>query len=131
MNSRTPPLPTLMKKILPWTRQMVMKTEDSLVFSWERRHIPLVLFSLFWTLILNIYFSFSQFIFQVLLSSWTFIYMFTIYILSFTSVSSSHLMSSVNFPLFAKMLPWHNIFVLCNTFTNATKQRFSGYDESL
>ena len=51
-NLRTPPLLTPTKKILPRTHQLATKTEDSLVFSWEGRHIPLVSF-LFWTLILN------------------------------------------------------------------------------
>ena len=35
---------SLMKKILLWTCQMAAKTEDSLVFSWEGRHIPFILF---------------------------------------------------------------------------------------
>ena len=121
---------TLMKKILHWTHQMVMKTEDSLVFSWEGRHIPFVLF-LCWTFMLDVYFHFLQFIFQVSLPSWTFIYMFVIYIPSFNSISSSHFLPLVNFPLFTKTLPWHNIFASCDTFTNAMKQRCYGYDELL
>ena len=29
-----------------------------------------------------------------------------------------------HFPLFTKMLPWHDIFALHNIFANAMKQRF-------
>ena len=69
-----------------------MKTEDSLVFSWEGRHIPFILF-LFWTFILDVFiFHFLQFILQVSVPFWMFIYMFVIYIQSFTSVSNSHFM---------------------------------------
>ena len=68
MSSRTQPLPTpMMKKMLPRTRQTVTKTEDSLVFSWEGRHIPFIS-PLFWTFILDVLFSFSRLIFLVFAS---------------------------------------------------------------
>ena len=136
MSSKTPPLPTPMtiatispmKKILLQTHQMATKTEDSLVFSWEGRdiyHFPLFLFHLFILDIpLGCLFSFSQLIFQVSLSSWSFIYMFAIYIPSLPPFHVCTLIPLDNFPLFAKMLPWCDIFALHDTFANATQQRF-------
>ena len=68
MSSRTCLLPTPtmiamtlpIKKILLWTCQMATKTEDSLVFSWEGRHIPFSFRFLFWTFLLDIYFHFRD-----------------------------------------------------------------------
>ena len=50
--------------------------------------------------------------------------MFAIYISSSPPFQVYTLMPSDNFPLFAKMLPWHDIFALHNTIANAMKQRF-------
>ena len=111
MDDAVTTLPT--KKILPWTCRMVTKTEDSLVFSWEGRHIPFVLL-LFWTFILDISFHFCD-----LHSEFYIHFKFTLYPFS-------------QFPLFLqKCFHGITIFALCDTFTNATKQRFYGYDESL
>ena len=132
MSSRTSPLPTpttiattsLTKKILLRTCQVATKTEDSLVFSWEGRHLPFLFHFLFQTFLLDIYFHFLRLIFQVSLSSWSFIYMFAIYIPSSPLFQVYTLMPSGNFPLFAKTLPRCDVFALHDTFTNATKQRF-------
>ena len=90
MSSKTPPLltPTTiatispMKKILLQTHQMATKTEDSLVFSWEGRDIYHFSFHIYsgHFLLDVLFFSFSRLIFRVLLLSWSFIYMFALYI---------------------------------------------------
>ena len=60
---------------------MAMKTEDSLVFSWEGRHIPFLFSLSFRTISLGRLFSFLRFDFLwVSLSSWLFIYIFVIHI---------------------------------------------------
>ena len=130
MSLKTRPLPTLttiattspIKKILLWTFQMAMKTEDSLVFSWEGRHTPFSFCFLFQTFLLDVYFHLFDF------PSFTFILVIYLYVHNlhseFTSVSSSHSMPSVNFPSFTKTLPWRDIFASCDTIANAMKQRF-------
>ena len=102
---------------------MVTKTEDSLVFSWEGRHI---LFSF------HFYFGhFSwmfTFIFAIDFLSFAFILVVYLYVhdihFKFTSVSCLHLLLLDNFPLFTKTLPWRDIFTSCDTIANAMKQRF-------
>ena len=76
---------SLTKNMLLRTHQMTVKTEDSLVFSWEGRDIYHFLFRIYFrhfllNVLLSILLSFLRFIFQVSLSSWSFIYMFAIYI---------------------------------------------------
>ena len=112
-----------MKKILLWTHQMATRTEDSLVFSWEGRHVPF-----HFAFILDIYLGHLIFIFAIDFLSFASILVVYLYVCDlhseFTSISCLHFMPSVNFLLFAKILLWRDIFALRNIFTNAMKQRF-------
>ena len=112
-SSRTQPLPTLtmtattspMKKTLPQTCQMAMKTEDSLVFSWEGRHIPI-------HFVLDI--CFRHFISHLWFSFWD-LHPFEVHTLSLQSISlySSKHFHGATFLLcvIPSQMPWSRGFV--------------------
>ena len=49
----------------------------------------------------------------------------------FATISSSHFMPSINFPLFTKTLPWRIILASRDIFTKCLEAEVFGYDESL
>ena len=109
------------KKILPQTHQVATKTEDSLVFSWKGRHIPFSFHFYFghfsWMFIFIFRDWYSEFHFHLVClftCSW-----FTFQVSLPFQVHT--FMPSVNFPLFAERLPWHDIFALCDTFAKCHK----------
>ena len=131
MSSKTPPLPTPTmiamtlptKKILLQTHQTATKTEDSLVFSWKGRDIYHFSFCIYFGhFLLDVFF----FIFTIDFLSFAFILVVYLYVHEFYIPSSPPfhvhtLMPSGKFPLFAKTLPWRDIFASRDTFANAMK----------
>ena len=143
MSLKTPPLltPTTIatilptKKILLQTCQMVMKTEDSLIFSWEGRHIPFsfifVLLVLFWT-----FFSWMfTFIFSIDFLSFTFVLVIYLYVhdlhSKFAAVSCSHFDAFRQFHLIHKNASMAQLFCFMQYLCKCHKAEVFGCDESL
>ena len=100
------------KKILLRTCQMAMKTEDSLVFSWEGRHIPFC-----FTFISDIHLGCLIFIFAIDFPRFTSILVVYLYVhdlhSEFASVSCVHFDAFGQFPFIRKNTSMAQPFFLC------------------
>ena len=113
-----------------WTRQMATKTEDSLVFSWEGRHIPFLFCFLFWTFLFNVYFHFRDWVSEFCCRLSRLLYVHDLHS-KFAAISCSHFDAFGQFPLIHKNTSMAQHFRFVRYLHKCHEAEVFGYDESL